>query len=456
MIPKKYIIVLLAVLVLSSINGCKIGPDYKRPQTDVGKQYRFSSQADSLSFADTSWTRLFRDTVLQNMIKKGLQANFDLRIAIARVKQALAQFKSARADLFPSISAQGAAAYQNGQRPPSGTIEYNDLYATGNLSWELDIWGKLRRAKESARSQMLSQEAYKQATYISLISSIAQGYYSLLEYKDELRITKENVRIREEALALVKAKMIAGTASGLVVAQAEAELATVKTQIPALQKAIGIQENAIKLLLGELPGEVKTGSLLMAQVDTTIIPTAGIPSRLIVRRPDIIAAEQQLVSANAQIGVARGMMMPTLTINASVGLSTLGAGMIGSAVGGLVAPIFGWGKLRSNLRKSQAFHEEMLATYQKTIYTAIGEVSDGMLSVEKMKQMVMEQRNLNNAAQTAFDLSNQLYKAGYASYLDVINAQRLLYQAEIQLSQAELNSLQSVVNLYMALGGGWK
>jgi multidrug efflux system outer membrane protein len=456
MISKKYVVLLLAAIVLSCINGCKIGPNYKHPKTDLGKQYRFSNQSDTLSFADTSWTKLFRDSVLHNLINKGLQANFDLRIAFARVNQARAQFKAARAELFPAISAQGAAAYQNAEKPPSGTIEYNDLYATANLSWELDIWGKLRRAKESARAQMLSQEAYKQATYIYLVSSIAQGYYNLIEYRDELNITKDNVRIRQEALSLVKAKLIAGTASGLVVAQAEAELATVKTQIPALEKAIGIQENAITLLLGELPGEVKAGSPLMAQVDTNILPITGIPSRLILRRPDLIAAEQQLVSANAQIGVARGMMLPTLSINLSAGYSTLGAGIIGSAVGGLVAPIFGWGKLRANLHKAQAYNEEMLATYQKAIYTAIGEVSDGMLSVDKMKQMVTEQRNLRNAAQTAFDLSNQLYNAGYASYLDVINAQRLLYQAEIQLSQAQLNSLQSIVNLYQALGGGWK
>jgi multidrug efflux system outer membrane protein len=303
---------------------------------------------------------------------------------------------------------------------------------------------------------MLSQEAYQQATYINLISSIAIGYYNLIEYKDELAITRDNVKIREEALALVKAKMIAGTASGLVVAQAEAELATVKTQIPALERAAGIQENALKLLLGELPGEVKTGTPLMAQIDTNIIPKAGIPSRLIVRRPDLIAAEQQLVSANAQIGVARGMMLPTLSINASLGYSTLGAGIIGSAVGGLMAPIFGWGKLRAGLRKAQAYNEEMLATYQKAIFTAISEVSDGMLSVDKEQQMLMQQRNLRNAAQTAFDLSNQLYNAGYASYLDVINAQRLLYEAEIQLSQAQLGSIESVVNLYLALGGGWK
>ena len=456
MISKKYFITAIAAFMLFGINSCKIGPNYKRPQTDLGKQYRFSGQTDTLTFADTSWTKLYKDTVLQNLIKKSIKANFDMRIAYARVNQALSQFKAARAELFPSIGAEGAAAYQNAQSPAGGTMEYKDIYAAGTLSWELDIWGKLRRAKESARAQLLSQEAYKQATYINLITSIALGYYNLIEYKDELSITRDNVRIREEALALVKAKMIAGTASGLVVAQAEAELATVKTQIPSLERAVGIQENAVRLLLGELPGEVKTGAPLIAQVDTTIIPKTGLPASLIIRRPDLIAAEQQLISANAQIGVARGMMLPTLSINASLGYSTLGAGIIGSAVGGLVAPIFGWGKLRAGLRKAQAYNEEMLATYQKAIYTAIGEVSDGMLSVDKEHEMVLQQKNLRNAAQTAFDLSNQLYNAGYASYLDVINSQRLLYQAELQLSQAQLSSLESVVNLYLALGGGWK
>lgn len=456
MISKKYIITAVVALILFGINSCKIGPNYKHPDTDVGKQYRFSARADTLTFADTSWAKLYKDTVLHNLIQRGIRQNFDLRIAFARVNQATAQFKAARAELYPSIGAEGAAVYQNTQVPSKGTAEYTDLYAVGNLSWELDIWGKLRRAKESARAQMMSQVAYHQAVYINLISNIALGYYNLIEYRNELSITRENVRIREEALALVKAKMIAGTASGLVVAQAEAELASVRTQIPALERAIGIQENAIKLLVGDLPGAIGQGAPLIAQVDTTILPTAGIPSRLIVKRPDLIAAEQQLVSANAEIGVARGMMLPTLTINASLGYSTLGAGIIGSAVGGLVAPIFGWGKLRANLHRAQAYDTEILATYQKAIYTAIGEVSNGLLSVDKEHQMVMQQRDLRNAAQTAFDLSNQLYNAGYASYLDVINAQRLLYEAEIQLSKAELGSIESIVNLYLALGGGWK
>ncbi|MBN1198468.1 MAG: efflux transporter outer membrane subunit, partial [Bacteroidales bacterium] len=349
-----------------------------------------------------------------------------------------------------------AAAWTKSQSPAGGTVQYKDLYATGNLSWELDIWGKLRRAKESAMADLLAQEAYKKSVYIMVIANIASGYFNLIEYQDQLQIAKFNVNIRQEALSLVKLKLVAGTVSGLVVAQAEAELASLKTQIPLFEKAIGVQENALKLLLGKLPGEVRTNDTIISQINPYLIPEAGIPSQLITRRPDIIQAEQSLISANAQIGVARAYMLPTLSINANLGYSTLGAGMIGSAVGNLVAPIFSFGKLRSNLRKAQSYKEEMLLNYQKTIYTAIGEVSNSILDVEKQQTVVAENKNLVAAAQTAFDLSNQLFNAGYASYLDVINAQRSLYEAQIQLSLAQHDNLLALVNLYLALGGGWK
>jgi len=440
------------------VGGCKVGPNYKQPKYDMGKSYRFSASTDSLSLADTSWSNLFKDPVLQALIRRGLENNFDLKIAYERVNQARASFKQARAEIWPSIGASGAAEYNNVQVPGGGgtTSEYHDFYAVGSLSWEIDIWGKLRRSKESAKAQLLSQEAYRQSVYISLIAEIANAYFSLLDYRDEVQITRETVKIRELGLELVKGKLIAGTASGLTVAQAEAELAQVKAQLPSYEKAAGLQENALRLLLGELPGEIIEGDSITRQINPDLIPDAGIPSQLIVRRPDLIAAEQQLVSANAQIGVARGMMLPTLSINANAGYSTLGAGWIGSAVGSLVAPIFSFGKLRANLKKSQAYKEEMLITYQKSIYTAISEVSDWILSVEKQKAITMESRNLTTAAQTAFDLANQLFDAGYASYLDVIDVQRQLYTAQINESQSHYNELSAIVNLYKALGGGWK
>jgi len=447
---------ILCGIALILITSCKVGPNYKRPDIETGNEYRFSGNRDSVSFADTTWTFVFRDTILQQLIWQGLTYNFDLRMAIERVNQARAAFKYTRAKIWPSLDVSGTAAYQNQQSPPGGNMEYHDFYGTANLTWEIDIWGKLRRAKESARADLLAQEAYRQSVYISLIANIASGYFSLLEYQDELQITLYNVTIREEALALVKAKLIAGTVSGLVVAQAEGELARLKTQIPSYEKAIGSQENALRLLVGQLPGAVVEGDSIIHQISPAVIPEAGIPSQLITRRPDIIQSEQELISANAQIGVARAYMLPSLSISANIGYSNLGAGMIGSAIGNLVAPIFSWGKLKANVRKTQAYKEEMLLNYQKTIYTAIGEVANGILNIEKQKEVVAEDKNLVAAAQTTFDLSNQLFNAGYASYLDVIDAQRNLYDAQVELSNAQTDELLAVVNLYLALGGGWR
>ncbi|MBE0647304.1 MAG: efflux transporter outer membrane subunit [Bacteroidales bacterium] len=448
--------ILITSLLVLIVAGCKVGPNYNRPDYPAGGEYRFATTTDSSSFADTSWTYIFKDTILQQLIYQGLAYNFDLLMAIERVNQARASFKNVRADLWPSLSASATGTYQNQQTPPTGTMEYKDIYATANLTWELDIWGKLRRAKESARADLLAQEAYRQSVYITLIANIASGYFNLVEYQDQLQIATYNVRIREEALSLVKLKMVAGTVSGLVVAQAEAELASIRTQVPAFEKAVGLQENALRLLIGQFPGEVVTGDSIINQIRVGVIPDAGIPSQLITRRPDIIQAEQTLVAANAQIGVARAYMLPSLSITANIGYSNIGAGLIGSAIGNLVAPIFSFGKLKANLRKAQAFKEEMLLNYQKTIYTAIGEVSNGILTVEKQRIVTGENHNLVDAAQTSFDLSNQLFNAGYASYLDVINAQRSLYEAQIQLSLAQTDDLLGIVNLYLALGGGWK
>ena len=444
------------LIALTGFEGCKIGPNYKRPAVDTGKEYRFSRPVDSLSFGDSSWTYIFRDPVLQQLIWQGLGNNFDLLMAFEKVNQARAAFKSSRADIWPSLGISGDAAYQSQPSPAGGTVEYHDFYGTANLSWEIDIWGKLRRAKEAARAQLLSQEAYRQSVRISLIAGIASAYFTLVELQDEYQITRFNVSIREEALALVRAKLIAGTVSGLVVAQAEAELASLKAMIPSLENSIGSEEAALRLLTGNLPGPVTLGDSIIRQINPAVIPSAGIQSSLITHRPDILGAEQVLIAANAQIGVARGAMLPAISINANIGYSYLGAGVIGAAVGSLVAPVFNFGKLRANLRKSQSVYAEMLISYQKTIYTAIGEVSSGILAVEKQAQVISDNQNLVRAAQTAFDLSNQLFNAGYASYLDVINAQRSLYEAQIQLSYSRMLELQAITNLYLALGGGWK
>jgi len=241
-----------------------------------------------------------------------------------------------------------------------------------------------------------------------------------------------------------------------VVAQAEAELAIAKTEIPRLTMLIGMKEDYLSTLLGTSPKPILRGLPMLDQLNSPQITTPGIPSQLITRRPDIIMAEQNLIAANANIGVARAMMLPSLSISGNIGSAFVPTTMIYNAVGNLIAPIFGGGKLRANVKKTQAQKEQMLYTYQKTILTSLKEVSDALIQVQKMQEIVNSQIITEQAARTAFDLSNQLYNAGYASYLDVINTQEKLFQAQISLSQAQSDELTSKVNLYSALGGGWK
>jgi multidrug efflux system outer membrane protein len=440
------------------ISGCKVGPKYVRPVVKTDSLFRFSQSGDTISMADIAWIRLFKDTVLQRLVQTGLKNNYNIRIAFARIEEARASFKQARGQQWPQISAQVGGGWQ--QSASSGgngkTIEFSSLSAVGQISWEIDLWGKLRRAKEAARANLFAQVAYQQAVRITLINEIVNNYFNLLEFDNELQITRENIGLLRTSLELVRNKMVAGTASGLVVAQAEAQLAQAMTQLPILEMKIGQNENYLSILLGEPPHAINRGYVMLNQLNTPIIKTPGVPGQLIFRRPDIIQTEQTLVAANANIGVARAMMLPSLGISGSIGAAFNPTNLVYSALGNLVAPIFGGGQLRQGVKKAQAQKEQMLYSYQLSIITALKEVSDALLQYQKLGEIVQSQQTTVNAAQTAFDLSNQLYNAGYASYLDVITAQQLLFSAQIALSQSQSDELTAVVNLYSSLGGGWK
>ena len=448
--------ILFSILILFlAFGGCKVGPNYQRPSVKFDSLFRFAAKTDTSSLANIEWVKLFRDTVLQQIVKTGLQNNYDVRIAFARIEQARASFKIERGKQWPQLQAQGSAGWN--KQPVNGiSTEYTSYNAYAGLSWEIDLWGKLRRSKEAARANLFAQEAYQQAVRISLINEIVTIYFDLLEYDNEMKIVLDNIAIRQESLDLVKAKLIAGTASGLSVAQAEAELALAKTQLPKLDMLIGQKENYLSTLLGEAPHAIPRGRPMLDQINFPEIQTPGIPSQLIVRRPDIIIAEQSLVAANANIGVARAMMLPSLNLSGSIGAVFNPTSLLSNVLGNLIAPIFGGGQLRAGVKKSQGYKEEILNTYLQTINTALKEVSDALLSVKKQKEIVKSQQVTADAAQTAFDLSNQLFYAGYASYLDVIQAQQLLFSAQIDLSMAQSDELQAIVNLYSTLGGGWK
>lgn len=447
----KYLTPALLMAVLVGFSSCKIGPNYKRTALPTDSLFRFTDSKDTNCMANVEWVKLFKDTVLQQLINKGLKNNYDIRIAFARIEQARANFKTERGKILPQISAQGKAGYEE----PGTPSNYN-YSAMAGISWEIDLWGKLRRAKEAARAQLFGQVAYQQSVRIMLINNIVTSYFNLLEYDNELIIVNENIEIRKKSLELVKAKLIAGTASGLVVAQAQAELALAETEVPKLQMLIGQEENFLSTLLGEAPHSIPRGRPMLDQINAPAINTPGLPSALILRRPDIIQAEQALVAANANIGVARAMMIPTLSVSGNAGSLFEPTTTAYNALGSLVAPIFGGGQLRAGVKKAKAYKQEILFTYLQTINTSLKEVSNALLSIQKLNEIVDHQQTTLDAAQTAFDLSNQLYYAGYASYLDVIQAQSLLFEAQLNLSLAQSDALNAVVNLYSALGGGWK
>lgn len=452
-------IIALALLVtaLGSLPSCKVGPKYERPAAIRDSLFRFAQGADTNTLANLEWVSLFKDTTLHRLIRTGLKNNYDIRTAFARIEEALANFKAERGKQFPTIGLSGNGGWLGEQIPNNGgSREYSVLNASAGLSWEIDLWGKMRRSKEAARAYLFSQEAYQQAVRITLINEIVSSYFDLLEYDNEMRITQDNIRLREESLELVKAKMIAGTASGLVVAQAEAELALARSKVPGLEILTGMKENYISTLIGEPLRAVNRGRPMLDQLTPPAVVSAGVPSQLLFRRPDIMMAEQQLVAANANIGVARAMMFPSLSISGSIGAGFNPVTMIYSAVGNLVAPVFAGGQLRANVKKTQAQKEQMLYSYLSTVDNSIMEVSNALLKVDKMRNLVSSTQATVEAAQTAYDLSDQLYNAGYASYLDVINAQSLLFDSQISLSQAQSDELTAMVELYTALGGGWR
>jgi multidrug efflux system outer membrane protein len=445
---------LFAIFIL--LAGCKVGPIYHRPSVKMDSLFRFASNADTNSLANMQWITLFKDTVLQRFVRTGLKNNYDIRIAFARIEEARASFKEARGQQWPEFSAQADGGWQRQALPGGKSSEYSTLSGVGQINWEIDIWGKLRRSKEAARANLFSQIAYQQSVRINLINQIVSNYFDLLEFDNELKITRESIAIRQQSLVLVKNKMVAGTASGLTVSQAEAELDLAMTQIPVLEMKIGESENQLSILLGEPPTGIKRGRSMMDQINLPDVLKTGIPAQLIFRRPDIIQAEQDLIAANADIGIARAALFPALGISGSIGSAFNPSNLVYSALGNLVAPIFQGGQLQQGVKKADARKQQMLFTYQYTIINALKEVSNALLAYQKESEIVQSQQATVDASQNSFDLSNQLFNAGFASYLDVINAQQTLFTAQTNLSMAQSDKLTAVVSMYTALGGGMK
>lgn len=460
----RYWIIALAFLLMT---GCAVGPKYQRPQVDVPDGYRGlapdSTQQTTVSLGDEKWWTVYQDEQLQSLIREALTNNYDVRIAAARVLQAHALLGITRADQFPTITG-GAGA--NNARQPKTPITPESEFSTNavnlSMAWELDFWGKFRKATEAARASLLASEWGQRAVISSLVSDVATAYFQLLELDAEMEISRNALASRKESLRLVNIREQGGTTSLMDVRQSEQLVYGATANIADLERRIEQEENFISILAGRNPGPVKRGKSL---VQNTILPTvpSGLPSSLLERRPDIQEAEQQLVAANTQIGVAKAAYFPQITLTATAGFQSIALTDLFSSPAGfwnfggqLLQPIFEGGRIRSNVRLTEAQKEELVFAYQQTVQESFREVADSLIAYRKDQEFRAQQALLTAAAEDATRLADVRYRGGVTSYLEVLDSDTRFFDAQIALAQADLNGRLALVQLYLALGGGWQ
>jgi multidrug efflux system outer membrane protein len=453
-------VAIAALLVLAS---CTVGPNYKRPVVPIpDRYYGAPAGTDARSLADTPWLDLFRDPTLRALIDESLRSGFDARIAAARVEEARARYGIAGSQRVPTVAYN--AAYEYGHTSTFGTPSD----ATGGLivanaaaSWEVDLWGRIRRLNEAARADYLATEEARRGVLLSLIAETAAAYFELRELDAELDIARRNTQAFQSTAELFRRRAEGGTASGLDVARADALLATVSAQIPLLERAIVAKENQLNLLLGRNPGPIARGLALEAQPLPPSVPP-GLPSALLLRRPDIRAAEQQLIAANADIGVAEAAFYPTLSLTGLLGVqspelrSLVGQGHTWSLSAGVLGPIFNAGRLRNQRRVAVAQFEAARVVYERAITAALGEVSTDLVSNEKLADAEALRAKAVVSDRDAVRLATLRYESGFSAYFEVLDAQEQLLAAETTLAQTRRDRLLALVDLYRALGRGWE
>jgi NodT family efflux transporter outer membrane factor (OMF) lipoprotein len=465
---KKPLLVLVPALLL--LAGCMVGPKYKRPAVALPGEHRGApASASQTPLADTKWPDLFQDDTLKQLIAAALAHNFDLALASERVQEARIRFRITGAGEYPLVLAQGQFDAVRPSRigsnpfvPASGSMDVSYTQAGAAVTWELDLWGRLRRLTESARAQYLASEEARHAIVVSLIGDVAGDYFTLRELDLELEIARATRDIAQQNLRLVSLRHDHGAATGLDVHQAEQLLYTASARIASAQRDIGQAENALSLLLGKPPGDIPRGKALDDFGLPAEIPP-GLPSSLLERRPDIRQAEDLLIAANAQIGVAKAYYFPQISLTGflqgqSRALSDLftGPARFWSIAPAAVLPIFSAGQVRMGVRLSETQKREMLIAYQKAIYNALREVSDALVRYSRTREQRQQQDSLVHALTETSRLSNLRYRGGLDSYLQVLDAERNLFQGRLALAQLRLQELLSFVQLYKALGGGWQ
>jgi outer membrane protein, multidrug efflux system len=445
--------------------GCAVGPNYKRPQVDSPAVFRADNASTNSSFADLNWWQVYQDNDLQALIHEALTNNYDLRIAMARVEQARAVAMQARSQFVPNVDYSGAVSQGRnvlfGSVFPNNGITSGSAVATLNAFWEVDLWGRVRRLNESARAQLLASQDARRGVRLSLLSDVATDYLRLLELDQEMEIARSTTNSFGDSLKIFTQRMEGGTASDLEVARAEAALDDAAAAIPSIQNQISITENELCILLGRIPGPVTRSSPSLVALPPEV--PAGLPSALLERRPDVRQMEQLLRSANAQVGESIAEFFPKIGLTALLGRVSpeLSAFSLGSAnawgVGAeAVGPLFEGGRLVGQYRQSKAAREEARLRYRQTVLTALGDVSDALIARQRLGEIRGQQILEVAALERAVRVSTTRYRAGKASYYEVLEAQQQLFPAQLDLARTRRDEQLAVVALYKALGGGWQ
>ena len=461
---------LLSILALLWLSGCAVGPDYKRPDVDTPDNWPTNSMTsanpDIALYQD--WWVAFRDPVLDKMIETALQNNQDLAAAIARVDQAAALARSSRTQLLPRFDATGN--YNRGRvseltndptLPLFGDVETGDITAT----WELDLWGKLRRRYEASKANFYATAFERDAAQLSIASQVAHTYFQLRALDAELQVSINTLKSREESLVLRNKRFRGGLTSALDLRQAEAEAASARADVPRYRQGMEQTEHALSVLVGKSPREMMQAPPRGKELDGLSLPPAvptGLPSALLQRRPDVAAAEQRLVAANAKIGEARAAYFPSIGLTGAIGTqsSTLeglftGPAATWSFVGNLTAPIFHFGDIGYGVDAAKAGQRQALAQYQSAIQNAFRDALDSLSALTGTSQQESALRQQLKANSESLRLAQLRYDNGYSDYLDVLDAERSTYQSQLSVIQARQSRLDAIVSLYQALGGGW-
>jgi multidrug efflux system outer membrane protein len=454
-------LIALAILPLI-LGGCAVGPDYKAPEPVVPVDWRVSTASDSETIANTPWWEIFHDEDLKNLIQAALIENKDIKITLARLAQARAAIGVSDAGFFPSVNYSGGAYETRARQQGPGSPNFDGFSLGGSIQWEIDLWGRIRRLSESATAQYFVAEENKNAVVLALVSDVATGYFRLCMFDSQLTISEQTAKTRIDAYKLAEQRFNEGISGEIDKLQFESDMLSAQAQIAEFKRLVAVQENALSVLIGKNPDQVirKRDTLT-----TKLFPQipAGIPSELLQRRPDVRAAEQQIRSANAQIGAAVANFFPKISLTGALGFINPSLGnllehnsMGRQGGGGLLGPIFNGGEIYYSVKAAEARTQEAVATYEKTVINAFREVNDTLASLQTTRERIDYLERQVATLERVYELARNRYEAGVDDYLPSLDASRNLFTAKLLLEETRASEYDYAVGIYKALGGGWQ